>query len=244
MLFRLAVGMLLLSSAIASLAKDRLTFITEEYPPFNYATENGVAGFAVSLLADMMAEAGYEFDPSAVRLLPWARAYETALHVPNTLLFSTTRTTARESLFQWVGPIAPDRVVLLAHRDAPVSLSSIEDITRQGLKVAAIREDIGAQRLLELGIDEEQILYAFSNQSAASMLSAQRVDLWAYGEEVAYWLMEQHGMDPEQVAPVWVLSESALYFAVQKDTDPAIVERLQAALDRVQAKRQTHDHAR
>lgn len=241
MVFRFALGLLLLVSATTTLAEHRLTFVTEEYPPYNYATDTGVSGFAVSLLEEMMAEAGFDFDRSAVRLLPWARAYETALHIPNTVLFSTTRTPAREELFQWVGPIAPDRVVLLAHRDAAIQLTSLDDIARQGLKIAAIREDIGAQRLMELGINESHILYAFSNQSAAAMLSAQRVDLWAYGEEVAYWLMTQQGMDPEQIQPIWTLSESELYFAVQKDTDPTVVQRLQRALDRVQNRPKSND---
>ena len=71
---------------------------------------------------------------------PWVRGYELALSQPNTVLFSTTRTPARESSFHWVGPIAQDRVVLLAHRDAPMVIASLPEAIDRSLTVVVIRK--------------------------------------------------------------------------------------------------------
>ena len=39
------------------------------------------------------------------KMLPWNRSMRMALEGPNSGLVSTARTTERENLFQWVGPL-------------------------------------------------------------------------------------------------------------------------------------------
>ncbi|MGL6249606.1 MAG: substrate-binding periplasmic protein [Billgrantia desiderata] len=100
-------------------------------------------------------------------------------------------------------------------------------------RIAVIREDIGAQRLQEAGVPEAQIHAAMSGASALRMLERGRVDLWAYGEDVAFWLMNEEGMPTTDYTPALTISESDLYYALHRDTDPDLIERMQAALDRL-----------
>lgn len=217
-------------------ALERLTYYTEDYPPFNYGLGGKLEGYSVELLEAIFSEAGVELDRNDVRLVPWARGYYAALNQPNTVLFSTTRTPARESLFQWVGPISPDRVVLLAHRDHQKPLHDLADLSDHQRHVVVIRDDIGAQRLLEEGVPEDRLHYAINNSSALAMLAAGRIDYWAYGESVAQWLMEQQGFDVADFVPLYTLNEAELYFALHPETEEELVQRMQSALDSVRAK--------
>lgn len=222
---------ILADDSTASLSS--LTFITEEYPPYNYLDGDRIAGTSVELLQAMLAQMGTSLDKREIRYYPWVRGYELALQRPNTVLFSTTRTPSRESRFHWVGPIAQDHVVLLARQGANIRVTSVDDAVKQGLSVAVIREDIGAQALIEAGYPDALVRPAMDNRSALHMLLHERVDLWAYSTDVAQWIAEQAGYPAEIVVPLYTLSESYLYFALNPETDPRLVAQLQQAFERV-----------
>ncbi|WP_234260636.1 transporter substrate-binding domain-containing protein [Halomonas sp. MCCC 1A11062] len=223
--------MLALLPLSAAVALEELTFITEEYPPYNYRQGDRLEGISIELLERIFAETGTAMTREDVLFYPWARGYDTALSEPGTVLFSTTRTEQREELFQWVGPIATDRVTLIARRDSGIQLNDIEDVIAGDYRIAVIREDIGAQRLQEAGVPETQIHAAISGASALRMLERGRVDLWAYGEDVAFWLMNEEGLPTTDYTPALTISESDLYYALNPDTDPELVAKMQAALN-------------
>ncbi|WP_238984556.1 substrate-binding periplasmic protein [Billgrantia kenyensis] len=225
--------MLALPSLPAAADLQGLTFITEEYPPYNYRQADRLEGHSIELLERIFAETDTPLSRDDVLFYPWARGYDTALSEPGTVLFSTTRTEQREHLFEWVGPIATDRVTLIARRDSEIQLSRMQDVIAGGYRIAVIREDIGAQRLQEAGVPEHQIHTAISSVSALRMLERGRVDLWAYGEDVAFWLMQEEGLPTSHYAPVLTISESDLYYALHRDTDAELVARMQEALDRL-----------
>ncbi|MDR5905229.1 substrate-binding periplasmic protein [Franzmannia qiaohouensis] len=231
MIARLLLALCLVLPLSSALALERLTFITEEYPPYNYRQDGRLEGVAIEVLEALFEVTVTPLDRNAVHYYPWARGYDLALSEPGTVLFSTTRTEQREALFQWVGPIARDSVTLLARRDSGIRLDTLDDLATHDYRIAVIREDIGAQRLTENGVSDDLLRPAISNLSALKMLEHGRVDLWAYSQNVAFWLMEQHGIDTRQFEPVYTLSESDLYFAINRDTDPALVKTMQAALE-------------
>lgn len=231
----LCAALVWMSAVLQASELDRLTFITEEYPPYNFERDGQLQGYSAEVLQAMLEAAGSQQTLADVRVWPWARGYETVRHEPDTVLFSTTRTASREPLFQWVGPLARDRVTLLARRDADIRVDDVRSLNQTDYRIVIIREDIGAQRLLEEGVDESLLRTAINNSSALSMLEAGRVDLWAYGEDVAYWLMHEQGVDPEQFESVYTLSEADLYFAVNPETDPELVDYMQSLLDELRA---------
>ena len=141
------MSMLALLSLPAVASLEGLTFITEEYPPYNYRQDDRLEGISVELLERIFRETDTARSREDILYYPWARGYDTALSEPGTVLFSTTRTEQREPLFQWVGPIATDRVTLIARRDSDIRLDDIADVIAGGYRIAVIREDIGAQRL-------------------------------------------------------------------------------------------------
>lgn len=240
---KVRIGRILVAAALAfplvsahSQSVDDLTFITEDYPPFNFERDGKRQGIAVDLLVEMLAQAGSKKTRADIKVWPWARGYETAQKEKNTVLFSTTRTDAREHLFKWVGPIMPSRIVLVARKNAGIRLASAADVNKRNLKVGVVREDIGGQLLARSGVDKDRMVLANSGLSVAKMLQANRIDLWAYGAPVIMWNLKELGYPTNDYEEVLTLTESQhYYFAVNKNTDDAVVVRLQAALEQVKA---------
>jgi polar amino acid transport system substrate-binding protein len=77
-----------------------LNIMTEEFPPFNYSDKGQPSARFVELLINASAAAGNPITKDQINIAAWARAYQTALTGPNTMLFSTTRTVQREKLFK------------------------------------------------------------------------------------------------------------------------------------------------
>mgnify|MGYP002830677661 CR=1 FL=1 len=77
-----------------------LNFFTENYAPFNYVEDNKLRGISVELLGKIFRQANSAKTLKDVKVVPWARGYKFAQLKKNTVLFSTTRTKAREKLFK------------------------------------------------------------------------------------------------------------------------------------------------
>ncbi len=170
---------------------------------------------------------------SDIRVVPWARAYKLAQAKKNTVLFSMTRTKSREDMFKWVGPIFPTTIGIIAKKGLKAEISSFEDLKRY--RLGAIREDIGELLLKKGGFDAKKIQLTNSSANTAKMLASGRIDMWAYETQVALWNLREAGENLDDYEVVHKLEESMLYIAIQKDTDDAVVARMQEALDAVKS---------
>lgn len=225
----------------AARAAGEIEVVTEEMPPYNM-TENGrVTGFSTDIVQAVMKEAGID---APIQVMPWARAYDRALSVPNVLIYSIARTPEREGLFQWVGPIAPTNWYIYSLAERPVTLHSLEDA--RGQKIATVNMDVGQQFLLSRGFKMGTELQSTSRyENNYRMLKIEHVGLWISNELNAIYLMRQNGDDPEKALvrslPLPELSSpEGLSLAFSKGTSPAIVERFREALETVR-KNGTYD---
>jgi hypothetical protein len=78
---------------------DDLDFYTEQYPPYNMMMSGEKQSISIAILREVLDVAETRKGIPDVEVVPWARGYKTALNTPNTVLFSTTRTTSREDKF-------------------------------------------------------------------------------------------------------------------------------------------------
>jgi ABC-type amino acid transport substrate-binding protein len=228
------VFILLLTAGFKPVCAGDLTeleYITESYPPYNFKEGNQLQGIAVDVLVAATAAAGDPLSVASIRMLPWPRAYLRAQKEDGVVLFSTTRTEQREPLFQWVGPIAATRVVLMARKADNIVISSVDDISRY--TVGAILDDIGEQLLKSAGVAESSIKIIPSADALAKMLGAGRIQLWAYEENVARWYIKQSKLDNTQFEVVHVLKESDLYYTLNNNIPAATVQRLQDGVDKI-----------
>lgn len=228
-----AAGLLLVPAAgplRAQGSAPRLQGFTENLPPLNYEEGGQARGFSVELARLMCGEAGVGLD---VQVMPWVRAMQSAAQQPASLLFSLTRTPERESQFQWVGPISPRRVMIyrLSRRQG-VQPANLQEL--KGLRVGVVRDSAAARQLLAEGLREEHLELGLDDATNLRKLLVGRMDLIVLLDWAAAWHLHQHKLPMRTLTPVLPLDTSRSYwFGLPPDTDPALIRRLQDALDRL-----------
>ena len=210
---------------------DDLLPVTENYPPLNFEQGGKVRGIAADLLGEMLRQAGSRKTRADFQVWPWARAYQTSLTQKNVLIFAITRTEARENLFKWVGPIMPSKIALFAKKSRNIRIKDAAELLASDYRIGVVRDDIGEQRLQELGVKPERLHPNTSVQAVAKMLAADRVDMWAYGTHVVLWNMKELGIPSNDYEEVYTLVESQQYYALSKDVSDTVVKKLQDALN-------------
>jgi polar amino acid transport system substrate-binding protein len=223
----------LLSGSATAATVDDIIFMTEQYPPYNQMNDNKIQGIAVDVLAAMLKRAKSNLTRENIEMLPWARGYKRVQNEPNTSLFSTTRTEERESLFKWVGPIAPNIVGLIARKDKNIKIASVQDMKKY--QIGVIRDDVGEQILVKAGISIDTLERVADTKQNIKKLNRGRIDLIAYGVNVALWEIKSMGLNPEEFETVYSLSSGQLYFAFHIDTENSIIQKLQNVLDELKS---------
>ena len=234
-LFIVIVLNYLLSLPVLSDDLQNLSFFTENYPPANFEDNGKISGYAVEILVAAGEAVGEEIDVSKISILPWPRSYRNSLNLDDAVLFSTTRTEHRENLFHWVGPITKIKVVILARKHDKILINDPMDISKY--KIGVIRDDIGEQSLLQIGIPSFSMQEATSVTTLAEQLVKGRIDLLAYDEKAAYWWATQAGIESDIFEPVYVLTGGKLYYAFNKNIDLDIVEKFQKGLDIIKSQK-------
>ncbi|TFH92377.1 substrate-binding periplasmic protein [Vibrio ouci] len=216
-------------SPVRSAQINELTYLTEQYPPYNFEQDGVLQGIAVDVLQAVGKQSQSPITLPQIQLQPWPRAYRATLIKPNTVLFSTTRTPLREHIFQWAGPISPTRIVVLAKRSRNIEINHAMALAQY--RIGVIRDDVGEQLLLELGVPRDSMVESSVPDTLADQLTKERIDLWAYEENVAKWWIKKGGYDAEEYEVVYVLREGELYFAFNLEVDRTMILHFQNALN-------------
>jgi ABC-type amino acid transport substrate-binding protein len=217
----------LFSGQAAAELKD-YQLVTETYPPFNFQDGSELKGISVDMLVAASNKAGLGMQRSSIQLWPWARGYEALLNEPKTMLFSTTRTLKRDPLFKWAGPITDTKISLIAKKGSGITLSSAADFSSPN--IAVVRDDVAEGLVLDAGATKGNLDLNSKPESAMRKLQAGRVDLWAYEENVAFWMINNAGFDTSNFEVVHVLKEGELFYAFHKSTPDEVVNSIQSAL--------------
>ncbi|WP_447755984.1 substrate-binding periplasmic protein [Pseudomonas nicosulfuronedens] len=231
----LGCGLLLAGAARAETDSSdySVVLLTENFPPYNmaingknFAQEDSIDGIAVDIVKEMFKRAGVQY--SLTLRFPWDRIYKLALEKPGYGVFVTARLPERESQFKWVGPIGPDDWVLLAKADSKISLNNLDEAKQY--RVGAYKGDAMAQYLTEHGFEP---VLALRDQENAGKLRDDQIDLWASGDPAGRYLAKQVGVTG--LKTVLRFNSDQLFLALNRETPDAVVQKLQAALDKMRA---------
>lgn len=228
---------LLLSLALlagVALAQEPLQIVTEELPPYNMLRQGQMTGMSTEVVEAILKEAGLAGN---IKSMPWARAYDIALHGENVLIYSIARTPERETLFQWVGGIAPSRLSLYSVAARPIHLNNLEEARQY--QIGTVKDDVAEQYLISKGFEVGKNLQSSNKyESNYEKLKLGHVDLWVSNDLNAHYLARA-ASDPGTVLvaslPLDELAlKDGLYLACSMNTAPATVERLRQAFQAIQ----------
>lgn len=206
----------------ASLQARALELLAEDDPPNNMLVNGRVAGMSADKLMEAFRRAGV---PQQMELVPWARAYQSALTQPGSCAFSAARTPEREALFKWIGPVAQTDWVLYARADSKLPVPrKLEDVRNRVL--GGYLQDVISLWLLDHGY---RVDTATSDAANPHKLLAGHIDYWASAGPRATALLSRDELS-NRIVPVLTFGHTDLYLACHKTTSEDIVKKLNAAL--------------
>ncbi len=220
--------MCLLTFNSLSVAAEELLILTEPLPPYQYLNDKGeVVGTMTEQVNKLLAASGVDAD---IIMMPWARAYETALKRPDTLIFSLLRNAEREPLLEWIAPLGATETYLyqLASRPA-IEIRELNQL--QKIHVVAVKREDITTRLLYKEAPNATYIVQTNTKDNLKMLLAGRADVTpASVEQMELFCQELHCSlsDFSTVTRLHQLGKT-LYLAANKQTDPQLLQRLKMA---------------
>lgn len=235
-MLRLLLWVGLIWASAAAQATTTVTCVTEENRPVNFWENGKVTGFSTEVVEAVLKEIDVRAE---IQIMPWARAYATALHKENVLIFSIMRTPEREHLFKWVGVISPpDSSYLYALRERHIKLDNLSDALNY--KIATINGDAREQYLESKGFVKGRQLHGNAQpKTNYEKLKLGRVDLWAMSDMVAADIVRREGGELSKTLvralQLTELGSGGSYMAFGPQTDDALVDRFRKGLDVIKA---------
>ncbi len=214
-------GLLISGAALGQTAKP-LTFYTEDLAPYNMIENDHVTGISTEILAIALSRMQLGFTP---RLVSWKRAYHEALTDPHSCVYSTVRSSDREQLFRWVGPVAHDSLAIFVLPDSPIQAHALADL--KGYRTELTQGDYAEARLIENGI---RIVPAPPAEKQMDMLLAGRIDFWVANRGQAQSEARRSGV---QLKELFGYEDFDLYLACNPAVPSDLIRRLDAAVKQV-----------
>jgi len=214
---------------------SRLSFYTEDLPPFNYQENGTLKGISIDLLEAVTERMGQRVSRDQVQLVSWTDAYQAGLVGPDTVIFMTGRVPQREALFQWAGPIYTNHNVLFARPDQSITITGPEDLKEY--RIGVIADDITVQQLLDLGVGADQLVQETSPAALIAMLESGAIDLFGYSEVTGRYMIEKETGDYYAFSVVYTLPSLEGYYAFSTNVPESTVRSFQQALDALRTER-------
>ena len=210
---------------------NKVSFVTEIMPPFQLREQGRLGGFAVELMDSVIERAKLKAN---IEVLPWARAYHIALNTPNVFIFTLVKTQQRMEKFIWIDEyyVATDSFYALRSRD-DIVINSIKDAKKYITCIP--RNDVGEQRLLELGFDNRHLKKVAFQAQCLGMLHRNRIDLNLFNELGIRSLAQKFAVDRQVFKRVFVVSKAVMGIAASKNSDLKVVNAVKTALKAIKS---------
>ena len=234
-MFASKVGRLILYACLlwqthqAQASQPQLIFYTEHLPPYSYLQDGEITGINVELV-NMLCQ---RLELSCtISLLPWRRSFELAQQQSYSGVFSTSRTEARESLFQWIGPIASDWGYLFRLKGrTEVNPSNLDQA--KAFKLAVARGDVYESYFQSRGFEYGISMIDFATKTEPVPLFLQgRIDLLVGSKRALRNWMLEHQVPADMAEPLFKLRNVGdNYLALNRQFPTELAMQLQQELD-------------
>ncbi len=207
-----------------------LTVLTEQKPPYSWEENGEIKGFSTEIVKEMLKRAGYKY---SMRCIPWDGAYQTTINHENVMIYSIVRIKERESLFKWVGILAPYPVYLFKlKKRQDIQVSTLEDVKKYIIGV--VKND--ARHLIFQGKEGYKLDIVREDSLNIKKLFSDRVDLVPFKEiTLKERIMDMKGYSFDDLEKVLLVDDlsSDFYAAFGNKTSDDIVEKCRNALDNI-----------
>ncbi len=199
--------------------------VTEEYPPITFMYDGRPAGFVTDMVREI---AQRNAIPDNVRLTSWKNAYNMALLHPNVVLFSADRTSERDELFHWVGPVGRNSAILFAKKGSGIRITTLQEAREVGA-IATTTDWFTEQYLKREGFTN--LVSSKAPVDNVKQLMNGEVQLSIFTNLTIPEIVKEAGYSMDDLEPVYTVSHSDFYIAISLGTPAETVERWRNTLN-------------
>ncbi len=205
------------------------TYLTEHYPPLNYEEEGKLYGVSVDVLEALFGKMNVQLTRDDISLLPWSEAYQETLSIENRMLFSTARIPERELLFKWVGPIAPEKTIVVGLAANNIAITAPTDLNNYA--VGVIEDYAAILVLMDQGVLSESMIRFPDVEQMYRALANGEVDCLVYSETGNTLIIPALGLNSEDFETLYMVAVVENYFAFNINTPDDIIGFFQQSMD-------------
>lgn len=213
----------------AKLTLAELTWVTEDYPPYNYINKEGeLKGIFTDILLLVYQELDIDINKQDITVIPWARLYHQLTYEQGIAAFSMTNTDERDKRFKLIPLPYSGKISIMVKRNRKSALASkkLAEMT-----IAVVREDIGHHLLNFHDIPSTQV-HTTSAQSMLKMLLHDRVDAIAYAEDVVHFQFKKLELGTDEIVSFHTLADNKLNnYIFHRNTDKCITTLFASVID-------------
>lgn len=203
---------------------DTFTAYTAVLPPYTLGNDLDQPGVSHELVQEISARTGIDIQ---IEYLPWGRAQETVQNTPNSILFTATRSAAREELYSWITLMAEPREVFVT---TGATINSFDEANTAGT-IVVLDNTPRQNRLNEAGVADVEA--AREAPLAARMLNGGRVVAWYTFDHRAAFVFNVEGFDPGQLVFGEAQRSPQNWMAAHIDFDPEVAAQIDAAMQEI-----------
>jgi polar amino acid transport system substrate-binding protein len=205
-----------------------LTAYADESPPYHFTVKGQTVGIAADFLRAACLAAAID---CKIVIMPWARAVFLAKNEPDVLVFSIVRRPDVEPDYIWVSPVITEAMWLYGHPDAPPP-ADLQAVYQQ--RIGAINGGSAIDLLRAAGVPNTAIDAANSIDANFKKFAARRVDYIA-DTEIRFNTELARNPLPFKAVKQLKLQDVTSYYAMNLKSDPATVQALRTAFDKLRA---------
>ncbi len=211
----------------ASTQASSLTFLTEENPPLNFTRDGKLVGLSTAVVRELARRSELAVD---VRLVAWKEAFERAQTEASVCAFSTARLPARNSMFQWVGPIARGYWSAFALEGFADYVPRVDDLKKYRIGVVS---DARARYLRQRGFPNLVEVEKDADNPARLTLDPKKeggIDLWVTQGMMAAEIARKAGVGPVKEVFAGIMNQE-YWLACNLQMPKGTIRSLSEALD-------------
>ncbi len=224
----------LLSFSTTTIEAKNIPIFAGKNAPFNFMHKGSPSGITVKILEEVFKKENFYFNAKEIELNSWSSVFSQAIVTPNSLLITASRIPEREELFQWVGPIANVRLVIVAKKNT-ISIKDLKDI--QKFDLASSKNTSAERAYIDLGGDVSNVSRLSTPKQGYRMLEYGRVDALICTDLPFVYDLVKHGKNVNDYEIVYILKKTDYYIAAHKSMPKNMIKILQNGLDKLKEKR-------
>lgn len=190
-----------------------------------YNQDGELVGSSVEIFKELQKIVG---NTDEIKVVPWARGYRYITRKDNVILFAMTRTSEREKLFKWVGPVVKLKWVMYGRKNFIDNIENLND-SRGLYRIGTVRDDVREQYLKKKGFSNLEP--ARDNITNIKKLQKKRIDLMISSDIGFSKTVKEAGCKASEFKEVFTFKEVYLYVAFSKNVADKTIAIWQSALE-------------